>query len=132
MCAGAVSLEAAYFGGGTHLPSEEGLWAIALPILGAMHAVHCAGAALRCVDAKHVLLTDRFTVHICIHISIYAYTYIGLPLTPCVDAKHVLLTDRFTVHICIHISIYAYTYTHTHTHTTHTHTHTHIYIYIYI
>jgi len=61
---GAISLDRAYFGGGGMVPSEERLWSIALPLLALMHAAHSAGAALRCIDAKHVLLTDEHTARL--------------------------------------------------------------------
>ncbi len=61
---GAQSLEWLYLVSGTMQPTEENMWSVALSLIGAIHAIHTAGAAVRSLDAAHVLLTDVHTVRI--------------------------------------------------------------------
>ena len=44
--------------------TEESLWPIVLQVLGAVHAVHNAGMAVRTIDLSTVLLSGRETIHL--------------------------------------------------------------------
>jgi serine/threonine protein kinase len=60
----AETLEHAHFVARSVPLDEEAVWAVALQLLQAMHAVHGMGMAVRGLEPSHVLLTDRHTVRL--------------------------------------------------------------------
>ena len=89
-------------------PTEDGLWAIAMQLLSAVHAVHASGAVhVSHPSTCHARHASHPTVHVPrptvtpVHVSRPTVTpvHVSGSAVRSLDASHVILTDRNTVRV---------------------------------